>query len=291
MPAIFAATAACLIWSLSFVIARGVHDFIMPMSLSFMRWLVALIVVVLISRRELKNDYKILLTHWRYIVFTGLISVGLFNSLVYVAAHYTSTHHIGIISSTSPIWTLLLAGFLKIEALSFNKILGSFVAFAGTLVIISSGDINLLYSIDWNYGDVLLLISAIIWAIYSVLIKYKPKELHAKSFLSAITIVGTVSLIPFFIYENIYYAKVNLEPRAIVIYLYLGIFSSVIAWLLWNWSVKTMGAYKTTLVYYSIPIFSSIIAVFTLDEQIMPYHIIGFLLIIIGMLTATFRRR
>ncbi len=277
------ALLACLIWSGSFVIARGVHDMITPVTLAFWRWLVATAIIIPIGYKQVRLEWPIIKKHSKYLIFMGALSVALFNTLVYIAAHYTSSHHIAIISSTAPIWTLLLVGIAGIEKLSLFKIAGAICAFFGALVIIAHGQLNMLLAQEWNRGDIILLLSAFIWAIYCVMLHYKPAKLHPKSFMTTIIIIGTLCLLPFYIIE----ARNTPTPfslQAWAIYLYLGIGSSIIGWFTWNYAIHILGSVKTGLVYYTIPIFSSILAISILHEPIEFYHWIGFIFVFMGII-------
>ena len=101
--ALLYALIACLIWSGSFIIARGVHEFIPPITLAFWRWVVAMVIIIPIGYRYVIADWPVVKIHWKYFVFMGIFGVGIFNTMVYYAAHYTSAHHIALISSTAPI--------------------------------------------------------------------------------------------------------------------------------------------------------------------------------------------
>lgn len=289
LAALAAALLACIIWSGSFVIARGVHESIQPITLAFWRWMVAVIFIIPISYKYVIAQWSIIKNNWRYLVFMGCFSVGIFNSMVYYAAHFTTSHHIAIISSTAPIWTLVLAIILGIDKFSWFKILGAILAFAGALIVISHGNLYGILAQQWNHGDIILLASALVWAIYCVMLHFKPKNLHPKSFMCAIIIIGVIFLLPFYLWEAKYIAATKFSITHLSIYLYLGLGSSIIAWFAWNYSIQMIGSVKTGLVYYTIPIFSSIIAIFTLHEPIQLYHWLGFGFVFMGIVTSNIK--
>lgn len=281
--ALLMALLACLVWSGSFVIARGVHESIPPFALAFWRWVVALLVIIPIGYSHTKTQWQLIKSNWKFFVVIGILSVGIFNSIVYVAAHYTTTHHIAIISSTSPIWTLLLAGLLGIEKLSRYKVIGAVSAFIGALVIVTHGKLLDIFSIVWNFGDILLLISALVWAIYCVMLHYKPAGINPKALMLVIITIGTAFLLPFYGYEVLGGSTTPFTPKAVAAYLYLGIGSSIVSWFAWNYSIHTIGSVKTGLVYYTIPIFTSSLAILILGEPLEGYHWVGFILVFLGI--------
>ncbi len=284
---LFLAVFSCVIWAGSFVIARGVHSYIPPITLAFWRWLVAFIVMFFICYKKIPSQIEIIKKHWRYIFLMGFFAVGVFNSIVYVAAHFTTAHHIALISSISPIGTLVIAGIIGFEALTKNKIIGAIIAFLGAVTVISHGSLSFLISLKWNYGDLMLIFSALIWSSWSAMLHYKPKELDAKVFLTAQIFVGLIFLLPIYIWEFLSVAKTPFSFNAWLVYIYLGVGSSCLAWLAWQESTKRVGAVQTSLIYYTMPLFTSLIAVITLSEPIKFYHILGFLFILAGIIIST----
>jgi drug/metabolite transporter (DMT)-like permease len=286
---ILGAVIACLIWAGSFVIARGVHENIPPITLAFWRWVVALIAMFAISYKSLFSEISQIKKNFFYIFLMGAVGVGAFNSLVYIAAHYTTAHHIALISSLSPIGTLLIAGAIGFEKFTKNKFLGAISAFIGAVTVISRGDVFNLFQENWNKGDILLIISATIWAGWGAMLHYKPKEITSKVFLTVQIIVGVIILFPFYIWEFLNVKATPFDFNSLIVYVYLGVGSSCIAWLLWQFAVKNVGAVKTSLVYYTLPIFTSLLAVITLGEPIKIYHLVGFALIFFGIVISNLK--
>lgn len=288
--AISIALAACFIWAGNFVIARGVNELIPPISLAFWRWVVAFFALLPFAYAPLKREWHLVLKYWKFTIIMGVVGIAGFNTLVYIAAHYTTAHHIALISSTAPIGTLLIAGVVGIEMLSCNKILGAASALIGALVILSHGELGTITNFVWNKGDLILILTASIWAAWGAAIHYKPKEMSARVFLISQIFVGVVFLIPFYLWENYAVAPAVFTFQAWITYLYIGIGASVIGWLAWQESVRIIGPVKTSLVYYTIPAFSSILAVLTLDESFQLYHFVGFVFIVIGILVSNINK-
>lgn len=283
------ALLACIIWSGNFVIARGVHEFVAPITLSFWRWLVATVVILPIGYKHVAAQWNVILRHWQYFTFMGVFGVALFGALIYISGHYTSAHHIALISATAPIWTLLMVGILGVESLTRYKISGAIFAFIGALVIITHGHLNEILTQEWNRGDVILIFSSFIWAIYCVMLNYKPKNVNLKAFLTVIIIIGTTALFPFYLWEVIYISPTPFTLKAWAIYLYVGIASSVIAWFCWSHCVHIIGSVKTGLVYYTIPLFCSILSIFLLNEPVETYHFVGFVFIFMGIFVSNLK--
>jgi drug/metabolite transporter (DMT)-like permease len=284
------ALGACVIWSGNFVIAQGVNDWITPFTLAFWRWLIAFIFVLPIGYKCVCREWGVIKSNLLYLSIMGVIGIGFYNTLIYFAGQFTSTHHLAIVSSTAPIGTLLIAGMLGIERLSRYKVIGAICAFIGALMVVTHGNPLTVFSQDWNSGDIILIFSTLIWAAWSVAITYKPKEMSTRSFLTVIIGIGTIFLFPFYLWEAIYVAPTPFTIEAFGIYLYVGVFASVIAWFAWQHSVETIGSVKTSLIYYTMPIFSGILAIIILNEPIEMYHVIGFVMVCGGIVISNLRK-
>lgn len=284
------ALLASILWAGNFAIARGVHEWIEPFTLAYWRWLVAFAAFLPFSYKALRREWPVVRASWKFILVMGTLGVGTYNTLVYMAGHYTSTHHISLIASTAPIWTLALAGIFGTERLSRYKIGGALLAFIGALVIVTHGHLESALYIDWNNGDILVLIAALLWGFYCVMLHYKPKGLSTHVFLTVIIAVGMVVVLPFYIWEAVYVAPTPFTVEAWGIYLYVGVASSVVAWMAWNMAVQMIGPVKASLVYYTVPVFSAVMAVFLLDEPLFVYHFAGFACICAGIVISNLRK-
>jgi len=129
-----------------------------------------------------------------------------------------------------------------------------------------------------------MLIAAIIFAIYSILVKIKPENISIRAFQLSTFILGLIFLFPFFIWEQVTYHFVNLSKATVLAILYVGIFASFTAFLLWNKSIVMIGPSKAGMIYYALPVFSGILAHLFLDENISTIHFFSMLLIFSGII-------
>ncbi|MCC3862234.1 DMT family transporter [Pseudemcibacter aquimaris] len=288
--AILIALSACVIWSGNFVIAQGVNEWIKPFTLAFWRWLVAFIFILPIGLKATIKEWHLVRDNWKFMVVMGIIGIGFYNTLIYFAGQFTTTHHIAIVSATAPIGTLVIAGIMGVERLSRYKVLGAICAFIGALMVVTHGNPLTVFSQDWNNGDIILIFSTLIWAAWSVAITFKPKEMSTRTFLTAIMGIGTLFLLPCYLWEATYVAPTPFTLEAWGIYAYVGIMASVVAWFAWQYSVDNIGSVKTSLIYYSMPVFSGILAIIILDEPVETYHIIGFVLVCSGIIISNLRK-
>jgi drug/metabolite transporter (DMT)-like permease len=284
------ALLACFFWAGNFIVARGVQEIVPPFSLAMLRWVVAFIFILPIGFKHIIAQRKAILGSWKYMLFMGVFGVGVFNTTIYLAAHHTNTHHLSLITSTAPIWTLLMAGILRIENLSMNKILGAILAFIGALVIITEGHLTQIMTVSFNKGDLIVLFGSLMWALYCVMLYYKPVQITTRAFLTVIIFIGAIALMPFSFYEIAMGGYIPLDLNAIGVYLYIGVGASVVSWFAWNHAIHTIGSVKTSLVYYTIPIISAVMAIYFLDEALEAYIIYGFILVCMGIIVSNVRK-
>jgi drug/metabolite transporter (DMT)-like permease len=286
--AILIGLTACIIWSGNFVIARGVHEWMNPIGFAFWRWIVAFSCIAPFALPHLKTNLKYFKQNPKIYIAMGFIGVGFFNTVIYQAAHFTTANNISLLAATSPIWTLFLAGVFKLEPLNRNKIIGIFVAFSGALSIILKGDISTILHMDFNKGDMMVLVASWAWAFYSLVVKFKHKDMNPFFLMFLITFFGLLVLTPMYGIEIYYKGATPFSMKALYVYLYVGIGASVIAWYLFNKSIFMVGAVRTSLIYYTMPIFSGILSIIYLGEHFSLYHAAGFLLILSGIIISNF---
>ena len=282
------AIAATLFWSGNFTIARGVIENIPPISLAYWRWTTAIILLLPFAIKSLISDWAIIKNHYIYLSITSILGVSLFNTLIYIAGHSTSAINMSLIAITFPIFIIIISRILFKELITINKGIGISFVICGVIILITKGDSSILKTISFVAGDLWMLLAAISFAIYSILIKYKPADLGTRSFQLSTFIMGLLFLTPFYIWEsfNTDFQIQTINKDIFYSILYLGIFASLFSYILWGKAVEFLGPTKPSMIYYTLPIFSGLMAYLFLGEKIENIHLLSMLLILIGVLTA-----
>ena len=285
--AIVFAILATVIWSGNFIVARGVIHQIPPFSLAFYRWLTASIIMLPLTLRKFNNEKQLVLIHWKYLFWVSLSGITLFNTLIYIAGHYSPAINLALIGTTSsPVFAILLAAIFLKEKIKPLRILGLVLCITGLVLLLSGGSFDRLVHFHFTAGDWWILAGALCFAIYNTLVRKKPTGITAVNFLFVIFTTGTFLLLPFFIWETSNTAKVAWDLNLVLIILYLGIGASVICYLLWNAAIAGLGSARTALFGNLIPIFSAIEAVWLVNEKITGIQIISDLLVVTGLVIA-----
>ena len=280
---------AVFFWAINTVIAKAVAFQINPMTLSFYRWLVALIIILPFAVPHLKKDGLLIKQHLGFLFVLAVPSVAAYNSILYLGARYTTATNISLVVATMPVMTILFSWIMNREKPAFLQALGVMISLLGMLMIIARGSWQLLFNLSFNPGDMLIVFSIASWAFYSVMLKKRKIDISPISFLTVLILLGTICILPFYLWELVFFKGFEINTTNILIFLYLGIFPSILSYICWNYGVRTAGASIASVFMYLLPVFTSIIAYLFLKESLFPYHFFGGLLIFFGLIMSSFK--
>ena len=285
------AVLATFIWSGNFIVARWVIKDIPPVTLAFYRWLTATIIIAPFAWKYFIAERKIIKQRFLFFLLAAATGVSMFNTFVYIAGHYSSAINMAILGTcSSPIISVILARIFLKERIPALRIVGMIVCIAGILILLSKGNLQNLISFRFTKGDWWILAAALTFAVYNTSVRKKPGAMHPVNFLFVIFLLGTIILLPFYFYELNNEGGFAINTFNISAILYLGIGASVICFLIWNKAIVALGSGRTALFGNLIPVFSSIEAVFLLNEKITSIHIISFILVVAGLVIANLKK-
>ncbi len=285
------AILATLIWSGNFIVARGVAKQVPPVTLAFLRWTCASLILLPISWHSFKKDREAIWQNKWHFLFAGLTGVSIFNTLVYIAGHFTSAINLALIGTTSsPIFSFILARIFLKEKIPPFRLLGLLVCIAGILLLLSRGSIDILLHFKFTEGDWWVLGGAFSFAVYNIMARKKPSGISPSSYLLVTFWIGTLLLLPFFVWEQMHTPHMPWSISLTGIVLYLGAGASVVAFFCWNAAIAHLGASRTAIFGNLIPIFSTIEAVLILGEKISWIHVASMFMVITGLVLANIRQ-
>lgn len=280
---IFAALAT-LIWSGNFVVARGVVDTFPPVSLALFRWGVAVLIILPLTAPRLWRVRSIARKNLLYFAVVGFLGVTLFNTIVYISGHTTDTTNLSLIASSSPIFLIILSRIFLGERITISRLLGVSIAVLGLMILITEGKLKVLLGLSFNRGDLYMIIASMVFAVYSILVRKKPDGVDQLTFIAVFFVIGFLMLIPWAMFEWTYIGVPEVDLSLALVFLYLGLGNSILAFLFWNKSLATIGPARTGLVYYTLPLFSGLEAYLILGEGVLYSDIVGGILIIVGII-------
>lgn len=284
---IWLAILATIIWSGNFIVAKAVHKEIPPISLNFYRWLVAALIIFPLAYKRFRAEWSIVRKSWNYLFWISLTGISLFNTFVYIGAHYTSAINLALIGTTSsPIMSIIFARIFLKEKIGWMKLAGLILCVTGVLFLLSKGDFHNLLHLKFSEGDLWVLLAAFCFAIYNTMVKKKPAAISPINFLFVIFSFGTLMVFPFFVWETNHSPAVEWKGSLVLSILYLGLGASVICFLIWNAAIDKLGAGRTALFGNLIPIFSSIEAALLLHEDFTWIHVVSMIIVFTGIILA-----
>ena len=255
-----------------------------PIKLSFYRNIVVIVILLPFIINKIKIIFEIFKINWKIICILSIFGVSIFNSFMNIALTSSSVISSSLMPSFAPSLIIIFSLIFFNSKISYLQCIGVFVSFIGFLNIIIRGNILNLGSLDFVIGDIWMLGCVGCWAFYSVMLKKMPKEIDNISFLFLIFFIGNIFVLPFYIFESSVNNSFFLnEKYSFLLVLYVGIGPALISFLLWIKSIKIIGASKSGLFLNLIPIFSSLISIIFLNEIIKLFHIVGALLIFLGI--------
>lgn len=261
------ALLATLIWSGNAVAARFLAESVPAISVSFWRWAVALIVCIPATYPAFRREKKHAVKHWKYLTLLAFLGVAVFNTLLYNAAHTTTAFNITVIATTTPVMILIFAIFTG-EKLKAINILGFGIAICGILLLITDGAPQKILQMNIVRGDIIMLIAASVFAAYTVLVRKKPLEISINTMIFTTFTMGFFMLLPFYLVEEFFIQHTYFGPKQVFSFIYIGAFASFASYMLWNRAVTMIGAARTGAVYYSLPVFTGVLAYFVLGEML-----------------------
>lgn len=278
---------ATIMWAGAFVAGKlGVNEF-SPIILTYLRMLIAFIIIFPIMVNKNKKDWKIKKENLLLVFSLGIIGMIGYHLLFFNALRFTTVSNASIINAFNPLITAILASFILKEYLSIKKILLIFTAFIGVVLTITNWDLKMVFTTSFNRGDLLMLMAATCWAIYSIIVKkgmkvMKPLKLTTYTFLACVVV-----LTPFALKEIIFDNALIVKPMAYIAILYMAIFPTVGGYTIQQYCIRELGPSTTALFINLVPVFSIIMAVLFLDEGFFMLNTISIITIIISVFIFT----
>lgn len=283
--------AAVLFWSANVIIAHWMTGKLEPAQVSLGRWIVAGIILVPFTIVDIIRTWASFRQHLgRNILLAlaiGVVSISIQNTLVYAAGHTASAIDMALIGTCGPIFLALLSALVLHKPIRLKQGIGLATACFGVLLLIAHGDLARLSSFNFVIGDLYMLIVSFSFALYTLLLTFRPDDLAPATMLGMAVIVGICVLSG---YVGITQGAAGFtipDTKVLMLLLYMGIFPSVCSFICWNVALSHLGAVRTGIVYYTMPLLSSIEAYFFLGEGMGISQIWGGCLILGGVLFAS----
>ena len=279
---------ATLFWSGNFIVGKAASLFeIPPFTLNFYRWTFAWLILAPFTLKEIFKKKSHILNNIKLILILGITSITVFNSIVYYSLNFTQVISGVLMISTIPVMIIFFCWIFKIEKTNFYQILGVLFSLMGVVVIVTNADVNKLLNLNFNKGDLWMVVAMFSWAMYSALLRKKKFELSQISLLQTIISAGLILLLPAYLIEMTLGYRANINLPFILTLTYVVLFPGLASFFFWIKGISIIGSNRSGIFLHLMPIFSTIMAMLIFKEKFMTFHLIGAILIITGIILSS----
>jgi drug/metabolite transporter (DMT)-like permease len=275
-----------LFWAGNINVGRYAAGHVPPIALGTLRWIGATLILLPFALPYLRTDWPLIRKHAAMLTLLSLLSISAYNTLTYYGLQYTEAINAVILQSTGSLILVAFTFLLFGERLGPWQLFGMLLSLAGVAVVVSRGDWNAFLHYRLNVGDFILLAAIASYSLYSALLKKRP-PLHPMSFVALTMGWGSVLLLPFLAAEIAGGSSIPIDVNSVLIIAYVVIFPSLLAHFFFFRGVELIGANRAAPMMYLIPVLATALAIAFLGEQLHPFHVAGFVLVLGGVLIAT----
>ena len=281
-----------LFWSGNFIVGKAASFFdIPPFTLNFYRWTFAWLILAPFTLKEIVYKKNYILKNIKLIIILGITSITIFNSIVYYSLNFTQVISGVLMISTIPVMIIIFCWLFRIEKTNVYQIFGVIFSLSGVVVIITKADLNILLNLNFNKGDIWMVVAMFSWAMYSALLRKKKLELSQLSLLQTIITAGLIFLLPAYMVELFLGYKTSVNLPFVLTLTYVVLFPGLASFIFWIKGISIIGSNRSGIFLHLMPIFSTIMAILIFGEKFMIYHLIGAVLIITGIILSSRRQK
>ncbi|PPR64621.1 MAG: hypothetical protein CFH08_01170 [Alphaproteobacteria bacterium MarineAlpha3_Bin7] len=274
---------AALIFASNHVIGRHLNEVLPPFGTAFWRFAIGAIVTLPFAGLAfIRNWYLIRAKFWFYL-FLSLLFVPLGNGLIYLSYHWTTATNGGVVTTVQPAVTVILSAIIFSDLINKKQGIGLIIATIGVIVILSKGNLENLLDLQFNIGDLTLILAMFSASLYNVLLRKVPKEITIPVLLFTVQILGTLVSLPIYLVETYFFRPMPVNGEIILTLLWIGIAVTSIAVGMNNAVVRNLGANKASISNYLRSLFTALLAILLIGEIFEIYHGIAFILVISGI--------
>ncbi len=277
-----------LIWAGNAVIGRAARSSVPPFHLNFLRWAFAGLALLPFVAGELKGLWPVLKRTWKETFMMGFLGMTCYNSFQYLALTTTSPINTSLIGSSGPVFSLLLGVLLFGERVRGAQVAGAAISLVGVAWVMMRGDPTRLADIDFERGDLYMLLATLCWALYTWLVRRKRPAMPMGALLLVQICFGLIAAVPPLLYESATTSIViTLDWHLVAVVAYISLVASLFAYFCWDKGVARAGAQLPMFFQNLSPVFAALIASVTIGELPHAFHVIGLAFILAGIVLAS----
>lgn len=279
-----------LFWAGNSIVGRAVRADVPPFTLALGRWLIAVMVLLPFSARQLWKERAQALAGWRWVLALGFLGVVCFNGFLYKGLHYTTAANALLLQAAIPAVVMVLDFAIFGGRPGRLHVMGVLVSTLGVVSIVFRGDPAALMQLRLGAGDVLIFCAVAAWSLYTVFLRKRP-PISAASLLLLTFGLGALAMAPLAAMEALQGQTVAWSPKILAAYAYIGVFPSVLAYFIYNRATHELGAARAGQAITLMPLFGALLSSLLLGERLHGYHLAGMALILGGIVVSALAMR
>ena len=279
-----------VLWAGNSIVGRAVRFDVQPMTLAFVRWAGASLILLPFAWHPLRRDWPAIVRAWKPILLLGLLGVGAFNALLYSGLRYTTATNALLLQAAIPAAVVLFNRlFFGVRSPLLQNV-GVAGSILGVAAIVFEGDPSRALRLHFGFGDVLVLIAVVVWSLYTVLLRLRP-AVSPTSFVAVTFLIGALAMAPFFAHDLLGGEHVAFTAKVLGAFAYVAVLPSIVAYFIFNAATDSVGPARAGLAITLMPIFGAFLSAALLGEKLHAYHFAGMGLILLGIALSLAARR
>jgi drug/metabolite transporter (DMT)-like permease len=275
-----------LFWAGNTVLGRYVVGHVPPMTLAFVRWAGAFLILLPFAAGHLARDWLVIRKHLGLMALYALIGFSAYNTMAYYGLQYTTAINGLLLQSIGPLFVALWTFALFGDRLTLRQATGICISLSGVVIIICHGSLAVLLGIAFNRGDIMFVVALVFYGFYTAMLRKRP-PIHPLSFLAAGMGIGALFLVPAVALEIASGKTMILDAESVLSFAFICIFPSLLGYLFLNRGIELIGANRAAPFIHLVPVFGSVMAIAFLGERFELFHAVGYGLVFTGITTAT----
>lgn len=287
-------TVAPLLWAGNAVVGRLINDWVPPMTLNFMRWVLAFVLLLPLAYRVLRHDSPIW-AHWRRFVLLGLLGIGCYNALLYLALQTSTPINVTLVGSSMPVWMLAIGALFFGVSVNRKQVAGAVLSIIGVVVVLSRGDWQQLLAFRLVPGDFFILLATIGWGFYSWLLVRTTEPASIRNDWAAFLMgqlvfgLGWSALFAGAEWASGMGTPIVWGTPLLAALAFIAVGPALLAYCLWGIGVRRAGPNIAGFFANLTPLFAALLSAAFLGEAPHLYHVLAFALIVGGIVVSSGR--
>jgi drug/metabolite transporter (DMT)-like permease len=275
-----------LFWAGNTVLGRFIVGHVPPMTLSFVRWTGAFLILLPFAAGHLARDWPLIRKNAALMTLLAVVGFSAYNTMAYYGLQYTTAINGLLLQSIGPLFVALWTFALFGDRQTLRQAGGICVSLTGVVVIICHGSLAVLLGIAFNRGDIWFVIALVFYGFYTAMLRKRP-PIHPLSFLAVGMAGGAIFLIPAVAIELAGGRTMVFDAESILSFAFICLFPSLLGYLFLNRGIELVGANRAAPFIHLVPVFGSVLAIVLLGERFELYHAVGYGLVFSGITIAT----